>query len=959
MRILGMGLMFLLPFCGKAAEAKQPESLGEVQLLMKEEIERDLSVDLRKRVQWVDESTGDAKITLQYASNSGELSVTQDMNVILIHDKSGSMDVNFGYHLAKVREGWGTLEKSIPYPILNQKKWSETILEEGSSSDLESEGAEKYLQRINCPNEYTKKLGAEIGYVQKENDTSFYRYEVTFNSPCQMDQHYYLLIQDDERSQIPAWRMVHGKNLYNIENTDLHHYIRIEASDMQTSRDKAVELIEQGFRVVRMTTDSGSYYSEKGETKITENLYFWDVSTLERYGGKWILNTCVQETCCNNDRLEKSQTFMSTLIGNILSLNPENKIAYIPFWGDVPENGAWKNYEGNSAGNGLVELRDYKSLLTFREGASRINFTSDPTVLHTQINHPFTYHGTNWSKAFQSAKEFLDARSEEDKKKETLILFLTDGMPQGTQGKESDFNNPEISGLLMDSSGTFIGGTLKQLKDVPGVTVWAVGIGVNELDSTGVKDRLEIVNDDGQPFYARYPADFEVLTRSVLNKIHSVYSEKFYAFDAFYQDSLSSSFALDMDKIDENWIILKEEESKIFVHGVPENVYELIAKQGTQKETCIYAEKTKTVYWYLGELTNGGLETNGHSLEIPLKFLKYSEATNGVEKFFAANNSQKITYHTTIDPEKVFTKSIETPKLVFYKTDSEVCVKKELAKKRQEPVQCRFAFSKEKYTDGIVKNVEEILTLEIPAGELQAVGRVYGLENGTYYVYEVDKNHRILNPKVQEVQVDDQPTIMTKEKSNLIPWSVTKSDQGSVSNFNNYLKMEFKDMVTFESGGDLTIVKEIDASENTLWWDHGNPTFMVRLQGIGTDGNRYSFYHMFEFTKEYVAEHRKNGKVSMSHTFYELPLSAEYIVEEVRVSRYGLNHISQWDKDGNPCGSIEEKIGEGTDGFYRLYAKVNLQKHPQGVTVLLYNEKINENWFNHVACVQNIIKSNK
>lgn len=917
-------------------------------------VEKEVSVDIRKRIQWTDATDGDAKITLQYASNSGELSVTQEMNVVLIHDKSGSMDVNYGYHLAKTVRGWENPEKKITYPILNSKQWSETIREENSESDLESEGAAAYLQRLNSPNSYTSEKGADTGFVRDGDQDSFINYTVEFNSPCQMDEHYYLLIKDDDRSGIKAWRMVHGKNLYNISNTDLHHYLLIQAQDGKTARDRALEYIGQGRRVLRMMADSGYYYSEYGETKITETLYFLDVSTLDCFEGKWMLNTCGEEACTQNDRLKKSGEFMSALVENILALNPQNEIAYVPFWGDVPENGTWKNYKGNATADGLVDISHYESLITSKNGVGAVNFTSNLQELERQINHSFTYNGTNWSRAFEKAILFLEKRT--DKEKETLVLFLTDGMPQGTEGTEADYNNPSISGIQLDANGKLTGGSLYKLKNMEGVTLWAIGAGINELDTTSIRKRLELVNESGEPFYARYSEDFAGLKNDVIKKIYNTYVEKFYAVNGFYHDSLSEYFALDEQKINEQWKIL-EKESEKQIYGVPENVYEAVFKNGKNTGiTCVYVRDIKKIYWYIGELSGGTFDAENHTMEIPVKFLKYGEETLGKEKELIANNTQFLTYQTTLEPETLYRLEIESPKLVFQRTDSRIHLRKNVAETKNYARTYLFSYSKNPCTGEKVKNPLGSVRLTVEAGKLYGEASVEDLEDGTYYFYETDRSGVIVNPETGVANIQYNPLIETKDKRAQVPWSVISSDDQTLKNKDNYLSLGCETSILFEKGAELTIVKEIDLSERELRWEHGNPTFMIKVSGKGVNGMAYVFYHTFEFDKEYVKSHSKDKKVSMSHTFYDLPVSDNYVVEEVRVSRYELSEVRIENKQGQSLDGVISSLEPRDSQFYGIRAQVNLKENPQGIRVVFCNEKVNDTWFNHVTCVKNIVK---
>lgn len=949
--LLLAGCLLCMPETAYGMQKIEVENFSELSSRLSQTLEKEVSVNIRKRIYWEDEKNGDGTILLQYASDCGELSVTRDMNVILIHDKSGSMDVNYGYHLTLYQNNAGKLEKRINYPLQNDFQWSETILEENSETDLESEGANAYLNRIHTPNSYTVNKGAATGFITDVAEKTFLKREVAFNSSCQMNGHYYLLIQDDERSGIPAWRMVQGKNLYNIENTDYHHYVMIEGKDGKSARDCALELLQQGRRVVRVLPESQIYYSEYGETKITETLYFLDVSTLDSYGGKWLLNTCGEAMCTENDRKEKSRQFMTTLAATVLSLNPENKIAYIPFWGDVPEGGSWNNYKGNEAGNDIIDISHYESLITQRQGVGSIDFTSNPAILQEQIEHPFTYNGSNWAKAFQKATEYLQA--EEGEEKETLVLFFTDGMPQGTEGSPLDYKNPAISGIIEDAQGNLTGGALHELKKIEGVTVWAIGVGVNELDTTQIRSRLELVNDDGQPFYARYTEDFEGLKKDILAKIQNTYVEQFGAIDAFYHDYLNSSFVLDTSKVGRRWKILEKESEELSSHGVPKNVYEAVRQNG--KDTGIvyvYVEDIKKIYWYIGSMSNGGYDAAEHSAEIHIRFLKYKEHTSGKDEIFMANESQFLTYHTTMDQKQLYKVEIESPKLVFRRSDSEIYVEKKVQEKKPYARTYRYVYSKEKYTKGTVKNVLDSISLTIPAGALSAKVVVRGLEDGTYYFYETDRNHQIVHPETKVGIVDYQPTITTLEKSSTIPWSVTGSDGAELKNKKNYLFMESKDSVVFEEAADLTLVKEIDVSKEPIRWEHGNPIFQIRVHGKGVDGKEYIFYHTFEFTKEYVEQNEEKGRVQMSHTFYDIPVSENYIVQEVVVVRYQLEGIRAENARGQALGTLQ--ISENTDGgYYSKGISINLKEHPRGVKVFLKNTKCNETWFSHNAMVQN------
>ena len=76
---------------------------SEYQVMAMDTSVTNLSANIRKRTQWTDETNGNGKVTLQYTSNSGTINGTEDMNLVLIQDKSGSTDCNYGYNLEVVR----------------------------------------------------------------------------------------------------------------------------------------------------------------------------------------------------------------------------------------------------------------------------------------------------------------------------------------------------------------------------------------------------------------------------------------------------------------------------------------------------------------------------------------------------------------------------------------------------------------------------------------------------------------------------------------------------------------------------------------------------------------------------------------------------------------------------------------------------------------------------------------
>ena len=909
--------------------------------------ETDISVNIRKRAEWVDETDGDAKITLQYESNSGQIKTIPDMNILLIHDKSGSMDCNYGYNLEKVRHGWGDPDTEMDYPRLRDEAWTETIKysDASNTNDIESEGEDDYKLRINSPNEYTSAKGADKGFNLSGSDELFYSFEIQHSSPCQADNHYYLMVKDDAVTTYKAWQMVSGAELADIKYTDFHHYIKLE------SLDAANEMLNKGYRVLRMVT--GSYVDENGESVLVNSpVYFLDISKLCEFDGEWILNPCANAVCQTSDRLAKSQGFFDTIIDGILDINPDNKIAYVPFWGDVPIDGEWKNYKGTADNQDVTDITGSEDYISSYGDVSRVDFTSDPAKLYSQIDNSFTYNGTNWGSAFRNAIELLEKRSDADKKKKTLVLFLTDGLPHATHGNIEDIDNPVVNG---DAE-------IAELMGIEGVAVWAVGVGVSNNDTTGLHERLAKFDSRNNPFYVKTAVQMDELTVDVLTKIEEAYRDRIYGTDGFYHDTLNSDyFILDESNLGTGWEVLESVGSSK-VKGVPKEVYNLVTVFSSVK--YVYVKSTKTVYWYIGELEDGSYDDDGHTFVFPVKFLKYDEHTGGEELKLPSNKSQELTYYTNKNPDKLQSVSMEVPQIIFRRNQTSLKITKTLSGTASSDQLYRYVCSSTKYTSGKVTDVDGRATITIPAGSVSGSVTLYDLEAAintptTYYVYEVDSGYNIVNTDIKQVSLMYQPLITTMGKSSTIPYSATASAE-ILKNENNYLYLgTVTETAAFGTGADLTVIKEIDSADDVILWEHGNPTFIVRVQGRGADGKQYTFYHTFEFTKSYVKANAQNGKVSMSYTFMDIPVSNSYTVEEVKASRYDLSDVSI-ELNGTQINSVS---GGGVvqtrtedEQFYPTCAIVSMRMNPNGMAVTFYNKKVNYKNYNHITSVKNVIE---
>ena len=141
--MLGAVLMLSSLLSGLAIPAFSAEPVAA-------EIQQDLTAEITKRTEWTDETNGDGQVTLQYSSNSGSTAEEKSLNLILIQDKSGSMDSNYAYNLEAYRSHWvdegsgSNKLAEIYYPIQNPYGWTENITDfefeaETSGRDYQSE----------------------------------------------------------------------------------------------------------------------------------------------------------------------------------------------------------------------------------------------------------------------------------------------------------------------------------------------------------------------------------------------------------------------------------------------------------------------------------------------------------------------------------------------------------------------------------------------------------------------------------------------------------------------------------------------------------------------------------------------------------------------------------------------------------------------------------------------------
>lgn len=746
----------------------------------------DVTADIRKRAEWTDETNGDGKITLEYKATMGNKTALKDMNVVLVQDKSGSMDSNYGYNLERVRQGWSTRADSKFYPARlfgsdGKTVWTESI------EWLSGKGND-YFNFLN------KNLSGYSGFRKDGNDTYLTNGEMNYNSPCQVKDHYYLTIKEDTTSNIPAWTMVSGRSLYNISSTDLHHYVKIKVTD----KKEYLNYTQDNRRVVKLNPGD-KYCDESGEVKkATEEMYFLDVTHLDNYNGSWILSTCGEEECQKNDRLAKSQEFMISIVNHIKSLNPNNKIAYVPFWGDVPNNGTWSNA---SSKNGSGLYADNEGRLTEHEGVTKLDFTSDYDVIKNQISNSFTYDGTNWSRAFYNTSQLIQ-NSQETNSKDTLVIFLTDGMPQGTAGKPEDYNNPEIDGTTQ----------INALRNIQGVTIYACGVGVNESDTTGLATRLNNIDSTKKAVYARNTDEFETLQKTILDRIDSQYKITVKGENAFYKDVIDTdNFVINEEKIANAplWKILETGGANNETYQVPQNVYDA-AKNGAE---YIYVRDTHTVYWAIGDLDPAGYNAGGHSVSFPIKYKNYTTVTEG-DISLKSNTEQKLTYNTTLGDKRTVETAI--PQIVFNRPLASVTITKNVSGANfTEDKTFKFAYTTTQQTGSTVQSPLGTVTVTVPEGQTSGIGTISELSAGTYYVYEVDNQGNKISAEEQIITVTETPEIRTEPKSSTVPASATASDKEDLANANNVLRITLQ-------RNDVSFTNEyVKVNVTKTWSDEG------------------------------------------------------------------------------------------------------------------------------------------
>ena len=149
--------------------------------------------------------------------------------------------------------------------------------------------------------------------------------------------------------------------------------------------------------------------------------------------------------------------------------------------------------------------------------------------------------------------------------------------------------------------------------------------------------------------------------------------------------------------------------------GVPSDVYQA-AKAGAR---VVYVRSTKTVYWHIGDMTDGTYSASGHEISFPVKYADYHKSTAGQDQAIESNTVQKLTYVTTKNPEQVVSKSMETPSIIFNRQDKPgVTINKTVSGASfQKDQSYRFVYSEKKQSGGKITDYIGEINVTVKAGE--------------------------------------------------------------------------------------------------------------------------------------------------------------------------------------------------------------------------------------------------
>ena len=93
---------------------------------------------------------------------------------------------------------------------------------------------------------------------------------------------------------------------------------------------------------------------------------------------------------------------------------------------------------------------------------------------------------------------------------------------------------------------------------------------------------------------------------------------------------------------------------------------------------------------------------------------------------------------------------------------------------------------------------------------------------------------------------------------------------------------------TMEESYQITLTKKIKTDD--VWFEHGNPMFIFKLEGKDINGKSHTYYKNVVFDKDYVEKNTKDGYVEKSVIFSGL-IKGSYTATELDGIRYDLKEI--------------------------------------------------------------------
>lgn len=209
-------------------------------------------------------------------------------------------------------------------------------------------------------------------------------------------------------------------------------------------------------------------------------------------------------------------------------------------------------------------------------------------------------------------------------------------------------------------------------------------------------------------------------------------------------------------------------------------------------------------------------------------------------------------------------------------------------------------------------NIQTGQKIDTITGEIESSETgTYEFENlptGTYAVKfesgDCDISYYIVSVKdASEDTVDNDAVGTYSDEDELISAFIGNISIPSQRNMDAYgYNNSHNDLGIYQKIRDVIVTKQIHADE--IEWEHGTPTFTVKVYGTDQMGVLHEFNHVYEFTSDYVEKNTdENGIVSMTYTFEGIPYARIYNVIEHDTSRYVLEQLS-----GSDNATFEDEV---------------------------------------------------